>query len=108
VTPVTHVTPVVLLAGMNCTQILWQDCRLENAIHPILDRPTITGQVDELLRTLPESFVLVGHSLGGIVGMARGPAQGRGPVPDGHECESAHRGAAGGLAVLAAVARRRR
>jgi pimeloyl-ACP methyl ester carboxylesterase len=70
VTPVTHVTPVVLLAGMNCTQILWQDCRLENAIHPILDRPTITGQVDELLRTLPESFVLVGHSLGGIVGMA--------------------------------------
>lgn len=62
--------PVVLLPGMNCTRILWQDSRLENAIHPVLDRPTVAGQVDELLRTLPESFVLVGHSLGGIVGMA--------------------------------------
>lgn len=62
--------PVVMLPGMNCTRILWEDSRLENAIHPPLDRPTIADQVDELLRTLPESFVLVGHSLGGIVGMA--------------------------------------
>jgi pimeloyl-ACP methyl ester carboxylesterase len=64
------VLPVVLLPGMNCTELLWQDSALENAIHPILDRPTMAQQVDELLRTLPESFLLVGHSLGGIVGMA--------------------------------------
>jgi pimeloyl-ACP methyl ester carboxylesterase len=64
------VLPAVMLPGMNCTQLLWQDSGLENAIHPALERATITDQVDELLRTLPESFVLVGHSLGGIVGMA--------------------------------------
>jgi pimeloyl-ACP methyl ester carboxylesterase len=62
--------PVVMLPGMNCTQILWEGFSIENAIHPSLDRPTITDQVGELLRTLPDSFVLVGHSLGGIVGMA--------------------------------------
>lgn len=66
----TPLTPVVLLAGMNCTPLLWQDTGFENAIHPALDRPSIAGQVDELLRILPPRFTLVGHSLGGIVAMA--------------------------------------
>lgn len=68
------VPPLVLLAGMNCTADLWEDGGFGGdaggAIRPVLDRPTVAGQVDALLGLLPESFVLVGHSLGGIVGMA--------------------------------------
>lgn len=62
--------PLVLLAGMNCTADLWTDARFEGAVRPVLDRPSIGEQVAALLRDLPETFVLVGHSLGGIVGMA--------------------------------------
>ncbi|MGN7949155.1 alpha/beta fold hydrolase [Microbacterium sp. 22215] len=67
--------PLVLLAGMNCTADLWADARFdgagfEGAIRPMLDRPSIAEQVAALLDALPENFVLVGHSLGGIVGMA--------------------------------------
>jgi len=64
------VPPLVLLAGMNCTADLWTDARFEGAVRPVLDRPSIGEQVAALLRDLPETFVLVGHSLGGIVGMA--------------------------------------
>jgi pimeloyl-ACP methyl ester carboxylesterase len=64
------VLPVVMLPGMNCTEVLWEGSGIENALHPPLDLPSMEGQVTELLRTLPESFVLVGHSLGGIVAMA--------------------------------------
>jgi pimeloyl-ACP methyl ester carboxylesterase len=67
---VTAATPVVLLAGMNCTPQLWRDVGLDHGIRPLLDRATIGDQVDELLRILPPRFTLVGHSLGGIVGMA--------------------------------------
>lgn len=62
--------PLVLLAGMNCTADLWADGGLDGAIRPLLDRPTITDQVVALLDGLPDRFVVVGHSLGGIVGMA--------------------------------------
>lgn len=68
------VPPLVLLAGMNCTADLWEDGGFGGdaggAIRPVLDRPTIADQVAALLAELPETFVLVGHSLGGIVGMA--------------------------------------
>ncbi|MGH8953496.1 MAG: alpha/beta fold hydrolase [Microbacterium sp.] len=64
------VPPLVLLAGMNCTADLWTDARFEGAVRPVLDRPSIDEQVAALLRDLPETVVLVGHSLGGIVGMA--------------------------------------
>lgn len=66
--------PLVLLAGMNCTDDLWAECGLDagdgGVIRPMLDRPTIADQVSALLAALPDSFVIVGHSLGGIVGMA--------------------------------------
>lgn len=62
--------PLVLLAGMNCTADLWADAELDGAILPTLDRPTLSSQVEVLLAELPESFVLVGHSLGAIVAMA--------------------------------------
>ena len=69
------VPPLVLLAGMNCTADLWADAGFgaegaTGAIRPVLDRPSIAEQVEALLDGLPEAFVLVGHSLGGIVGMA--------------------------------------
>jgi pimeloyl-ACP methyl ester carboxylesterase len=70
VTAATPATPIVLLAGMNCTPQLWRDVGLDHGIRPLLDRATIGDQVDELLRILPPRFTLVGHSLGGIVGMA--------------------------------------
>ncbi|WP_435748783.1 alpha/beta fold hydrolase [Microbacterium sp. PMB16] len=62
-------SPLVLLAGMNCTADLWADAGLDGAVRPVLDRPTIAGQVAALLAALPERFVLVGHSLGAIVAM---------------------------------------
>lgn len=64
------VAPLVLLAGMNCTADLWADADFGGAIRPTLDRPSVAAQTETLLDELPESFVLVGHSLGGIVGMA--------------------------------------
>ncbi|WP_120494912.1 alpha/beta fold hydrolase [Microbacterium phyllosphaerae] len=69
------VPPLVLLAGMNCTADLWADAGFAaegaiGAIRPVLDRPSIAEQVAAMLDGLPETFVLVGHSLGGIVGMA--------------------------------------
>lgn len=64
------VSPLVLLAGMNCTADLWADARFDGALRPVLDRPAIADQVSVLLADLPETSVLVGHSLGGIVGMA--------------------------------------
>lgn len=66
--------PVVLLAGMNCTADLWADTGLDGdeltVICPTLDSTTLDDQVAALRKALPESFVLVGHSLGGIVAMA--------------------------------------
>ncbi|WP_342772605.1 alpha/beta hydrolase [Arthrobacter crusticola] len=55
---------------MNCTADLWSGCGLEGSIMPSLDEPTIDGQVQALLDTLPPRFALGGLSLGGIVGMA--------------------------------------
>lgn len=60
---------LVLLAGMNCTADLWADAGLDGAVRPVLDRPTISRQVEALLASLPERVVLVGHSLGAIVAM---------------------------------------
>ncbi|HEX5857213.1 MAG TPA: alpha/beta fold hydrolase [Microbacterium sp.] len=62
--------PLVLLAGMNCTADLWADCGFDAAVCPELDRDSIDDQVRALLADLPETFVLVGHSLGAIVAMA--------------------------------------
>ena len=59
---------------MNCTAELWADAGLDaegvRAIRPTLDRPALGAQVDALLSELPPHVVIVGHSLGGIVGMA--------------------------------------
>ncbi|HJV98922.1 MAG TPA: alpha/beta fold hydrolase [Arthrobacter sp.] len=62
--------PTVLLAGMNCTADLWSGCGLDGALMPSLDEPTVDGQVEALLDTLPGRFALAGLSLGAIVGMA--------------------------------------
>lgn len=62
--------PLVLLAGMNCTDDLWADAAIEGAVRPVLDRPSVAEQVEALRAALPERFVLVGHSLGAIVAMA--------------------------------------
>lgn len=62
--------PLVLLAGMNCTDDLWSGCGLEGSITPTLDEPGMDAQVEALLDILPERFALAGLSLGGIVGMA--------------------------------------
>ena len=61
--------PLVLLAGMNCTAELWIGCGVDDALTPVLDRPTIDEQVEQLTDTLPERFVLGGLSLGAIVAM---------------------------------------
>jgi pimeloyl-ACP methyl ester carboxylesterase len=55
---------------MNCTADLWADAGIDEAIQPALDRATTRDQVGALLAELPESFVLVGHSLGAIVAMS--------------------------------------
>ena len=62
--------PLVLLPGMNCTADLWSGCGLDGALTPDLDEPSIDRQVERLLDTLPERFLLAGLSLGAIVGMA--------------------------------------
>lgn len=62
--------PLVLLPGMNCTADLWSGTELGDALAPPLDQPDIDAQVDRLLEALPDRFVLVGLSLGAIVGMA--------------------------------------
>lgn len=62
--------PLVLLPGMNCTADLWSGSGLDPARTPDLDVPDIDGQVDRLLTDLPPTFVLVGLSLGAIIGMA--------------------------------------
>ncbi|MCM3778859.1 alpha/beta fold hydrolase [Microbacterium hydrocarbonoxydans] len=65
---------LVLLAGMNCTADLWAEAGFDTedggAIQPQLDRPSLRTQVDSLLAEMPAQSVIVGHSLGGIVGMA--------------------------------------
>lgn len=67
--PVPATPPLVLLPGMNCSARLWGPAGA-GALHPVLDRPTLDGQVDALLDALPARFVLAGLSLGGIVAMA--------------------------------------
>lgn len=62
--------PLVLLAGMNCTSDLWAGCGLDDALTPIVDADDLDSQVDELLRRLPEAFLIGGLSLGAIVAMA--------------------------------------
>ncbi|MET4781042.1 alpha/beta hydrolase [Glaciihabitans sp. UYNi722] len=63
-------TPLVLLAGMNCTADLWADCGLGNTLTPVLGERSINAQVDRLLADLPPTFALCGLSLGAIVAMA--------------------------------------
>lgn len=62
--------PLVLLPGMNCTAELWAGTGLEGALTPDLDVPDMNGQVDRLLSGLPPTFVVVGLSLGAVVGIA--------------------------------------
>ena len=60
-------TPLVLLAGMNCTADLWTGCGLDDALTPKLTRSSIQAQIDALLAELPWRFVIGGLSLGAIV-----------------------------------------
>jgi pimeloyl-ACP methyl ester carboxylesterase len=62
--------PLVLLAGMNCTDDLWTGCGLDDALTPRLTEESMRAQVDRLLTRLPPVFVLGGLSLGAIVAMA--------------------------------------
>jgi pimeloyl-ACP methyl ester carboxylesterase len=64
------VTPLVLLSGMNCTADLWTGCGLDDAVTPVLDAPSMDAEVDRLLESLPDRFLLGGLSLGAIVAMA--------------------------------------
>lgn len=63
-------TPLVLLAGMNCTADLWTGCGLDDALTAPLTRSSIGAQVERLLAELPPRFVVGGHSLGAIIAMA--------------------------------------
>lgn len=63
--------PLVLLAGMNCTELLWQSLQLPVPTRPAALRGDSLDQcVTALLAELPERFALAGLSLGGIVAMA--------------------------------------
>ena len=67
--------PLVLLPGMDCGPGLWDDARSalaggRDVVLPRLDRPSVTGQVEALLKRLPARFALGGLSLGAIVAMA--------------------------------------
>lgn len=64
--------PLVLLAGMNCTDDLWTDTGLDDAITADLSQESVDAQVDALLEELPDRFVIAGLSLGAIVAMALG------------------------------------
>ncbi|GAA4344059.1 alpha/beta fold hydrolase [Microbacterium rhizosphaerae] len=63
-------TPLVLLSGMNCTADLWTGCGFDDAVTPVLDVPAMDAQVERLLESLPDRFLLGGLSLGAIVAMA--------------------------------------
>jgi pimeloyl-ACP methyl ester carboxylesterase len=60
----------VLLPGMGCSERLWADLALEQALTPRLTEPSLTDQVSRLLDELPSRFALVGLSLGAVVAMA--------------------------------------
>ncbi len=62
--------PLVLLAGMNCTEDLWTGAGLGDAITPDLTLESMDAQVEALLEELPDRFVIAGLSLGAIVAMA--------------------------------------
>lgn len=62
--------PLVLLAGMNCTDDLWAGTGFDDAIRPELVRESMDAQLDALLGELPDRFVIAGLSLGAIVAMA--------------------------------------
>lgn len=62
--------PLVLLAGMNCTDDLWTGAGLDDAIRPALVHESMDAQVEALLGGLPDRFVIAGLSLGAIVAMA--------------------------------------
>ena len=71
-----HREPVVLLPGMNCSELLWatpaEALRQEGhdvRVEPV-DGPDLDTCVAALLGRLPERFALAGLSLGGIVAMA--------------------------------------
>lgn len=61
----------VLVPGMLCDSGLWAgvESRLElPVVHAELDRPSVTGMAEHVLSSVDGRFVLVGLSLGAIVG----------------------------------------
>ncbi|MEV0604171.1 alpha/beta fold hydrolase [Streptomyces sp. NPDC050315] len=63
--------PVVVVPGMLCDHDLWTDVAFpahHEVHHVALTAPDIGGQADEVLSAVPGPFVLVGLSLGAIVG----------------------------------------
>lgn len=67
-------TPLVLLAGMNCTADLWTPVRQRlggrPVLTPVIDGADLEDAVRRVLAGLPDRFALAGLSLGGIVAMA--------------------------------------
>ncbi|GAB2587451.1 alpha/beta fold hydrolase [Microlunatus antarcticus] len=62
---------LVLLPGSGCTASLWAALTLDvETVTPVLQEPTLDGEVDRLLAVLPDRFALAGLSLGAIVAMA--------------------------------------
>lgn len=62
--------PWVLLPGMNCSDRLWSLVAPTGCLTPQLEETSVEAEVTRLLAELPDRFVLVGLSLGGIVAMA--------------------------------------
>ncbi|WP_051871423.1 alpha/beta fold hydrolase [Streptomyces sclerotialus] len=63
--------PLVVVPGMLCDHGLWSDVAFpehHRVHHVALTRPDIGGQAEDVLSAVPGPFVLVGLSLGAIVG----------------------------------------
>lgn len=68
---------VVRLPGMNCSADLWRGCGIPGTDLTI-DADDVDRQVERWLRVLPDRLVIVGLSLGAVLGMAlavRAPAR---------------------------------
>lgn len=63
--------PLVLLPGMGCSPALWSLLDLDGpVITPVLEEPSVEGEVDRLLALLPERFDLAALSVGAVVALA--------------------------------------
>ncbi len=62
------VAPVVLVPGMLCDADLWADLDVPGAVPVAVTEPSIAGMAAEVLAAVDGPFVLVGLSLGAIVG----------------------------------------